>query len=134
MEADIDQDPDITGQRYRVITARGELDIVTAADLSFDLDGWGLGEGVQRLIVDLCQVTFMDASALGLLCTALARAERDGGWVRLVYTQHRIARLLAAARLDAHFPRHADLADALVGRTSPAPVKPPQASPAPSTV
>jgi anti-anti-sigma factor len=126
VEADIDQDPDpdAAGQRYRIVTVRGDLGLATTAVLRFDLNGWGPGEGVQRLIVDLCQVTFLDASAVAVLRSAHARAERGGGWVRLVYTQQRIARLLADARLDTRFPCHADFADALAGRTSPPPGTP----------
>jgi anti-sigma B factor antagonist len=116
---DTDTDPDAAGQHYRVVTASGDLDLATTALLRFDLGGWDPGEGVQHLIVDLGQVAFLDASALGVLCTAAARAELGGGWLRLVYTQHRIALLLDAAHLDARFPRHANLADARAGRTSP---------------
>jgi anti-anti-sigma factor len=115
------QDPAAAGERYRIITVRGELDHATTALLSFDLNGWEPGEGVLRMVVDLGQITFLDGSALRVLCAAHTRAERDGGWLRLVYAQQRIARLLSATSLDIRFPRHATVADASAGRTSPPP-------------
>jgi len=116
-----DKQPDISAGRYRVVTTRGELDPATAAVLRFDLDGWGSQEGVQHLVVDLAEVTSMDTSALRILCTAHSRADREGGWLRLVYSGHRIGTLLAAAHLDTRFPHYASVTDALAGRTSPPP-------------
>lgn len=116
----------VVGPGHRVITAYGELDLVAAAGLRFDLLGWSVradgaavdprGAGEWRLVVDLLQVTFMDCSPLGVLCAARARAERGGGWLRLVYTQDSITRLLKATGLQRRFPRHATVADALADR------------------
>ena len=81
-----DKQPDISAGRYRVVTTRGELGPATAAVLRFDLDGWGSRYGVQHVVVDLAKVTLMDTSALRILCTAHGRADREGGWLRLVYS------------------------------------------------
>lgn len=109
--------------RHRVVTAYGELDLVTAEDLRFELRGRGVrgGGGAmdaagRGLVVDLLEVTFMDCVPLGVLCSARARAERGGGWLRLVYSQDRIVRLLTATGLRGQFPRHASVADALANR------------------
>ena len=72
-------------------------------------------------VVDLAKVTFMDTLALRILCTAHGRADREGGWLRLVYSGHRIGTLLAATRLDTRFPHYPTVTDALAGRTSPPP-------------
>ncbi|WP_405016199.1 STAS domain-containing protein [Kitasatospora sp. NBC_00070] len=116
------QGPDAAGERYRIVTARGEFSLATTAVLRFDLNGWGPAEGTQRLIVDLGQLTNPDTSVLGVLSTAQARAERGGGWLRLVYTQPHVAQLLNLASLDIRLPCHATLADAIAGRTSAPPV------------
>jgi anti-anti-sigma factor len=117
-----DQHPDSSAGRYRVVTTRGELGPATAAVLRFDLDGWGSRDGVQHVVVDLAKVTLMDTSALRILCTAHGRADREGGWLRLVYSSHGIGALLAATHLDARFPHYATVTDALAGRTSPPPL------------
>lgn len=111
------------GADHRVVTAYGELDLVTVVDLRSELLGCGnhadsgvLGAVGWCLVVDLLQVTFMDCSPLGVLCSARAQAERGGGWLRLVYTQDQIIRLLTATGLHRRFPRHASVADALADR------------------
>jgi anti-sigma B factor antagonist len=111
----------VTGPGHRVVSAYGELDLVTAEGLRFDLCGGGVLGGAtgaegSGLVVDLLEVTFMDCAPLGVLCTARARAERGGGWLRLVYTQDRITRLLKATGLGSQFPRHATVHDALANR------------------
>ncbi|MEY9838472.1 STAS domain-containing protein [Streptacidiphilus sp. EB103A] len=108
--------------RHRVVTASGELDLVTAEDLRFDLlggiraGGGAMGAAGRGLVVDLLEVTFMDCAPLGVLCSARARAEHSGGWLRLVYAQDRITRLLTVTGLRGQFPRHATVADALANR------------------
>ena len=110
------------GPGHRVVTAYGELDLDTAQELRLDLLGCDAHGGRQVLgavgwclVVDLLQVTFMDCSPLGVLCSARGRAERGGGWLRLVYTQDKVTRLLTATGTRARFPRHATVADALAG-------------------
>jgi anti-sigma B factor antagonist len=101
----------------------GELDLVTVAALRSDLLGCGiradqrvLGAVGRCLVVDLLAVTFMDCSPLGVLCTARSRAELGGGWLRLVYIQDQVVRLLAATGTDRRFPRYATVAEALADR------------------
>lgn len=118
MDTDIDRGPDAPGQNYRIVTARGGLGLATTALLRFDLDGWGPGEGIQRLIVDLAQVTSLDAAALGVLSAAHVRAEQGGGWLRLVHIRRPVVLLLRAAALDTRFPCYATVADARAGRVS----------------
>ncbi|MHA6759721.1 STAS domain-containing protein [Streptacidiphilus sp. PAMC 29251] len=94
----VDADDDTTAvQRYRLVSARGELDLATTALLRLDLDRWQACDGVRRQIVDLGQATFLDAPALRVLCAAHALADLDGGWLRLVYTHRSIASLLETA-------------------------------------
>ena len=99
----------------QVVTARGELDLATAWAFGIDLRGRPGRTGNAFLVVDLNLVTFMDCAALRELCGAARRREALGGWVRLVYGQPTIHRLLTAAHLSGPFPRHATVADARCG-------------------
>ncbi len=121
MVAKPEQMPDAAAHRYRVVTPYGELGTATTAVLRLDLNRWSSREGVQRLIVDLSAVTFMDSSALRILCTAHGRADHEGGWLRLVYTLPQIGTLLTATHLTVRFPCHATVADARAGHSSPTP-------------
>jgi anti-anti-sigma factor len=65
-----------------VVWVRGEVDIATASNL-----GGALADGQARvrsdgvyapLVVDLCDVTFMGATGLGVLASALAHARHCG--------------------------------------------------------
>jgi anti-anti-sigma factor len=97
---------------FRVVRARGELDLVTAWDFGLDLLGVQGRAGNGFLVVDLDLVTFMDCSALRELCGARRQNTAAGGWTRLVYDQPQIHRLLTATRLSSRFPRYASVSDA----------------------
>ncbi|MEY9964156.1 anti-sigma B factor antagonist [Streptacidiphilus sp. MAP12-16] len=103
----------------RTVRAQGELDLVSAPSFRSTLHGGASFTPAARVVVDLSDVTFMDVSPLRELCIATNRFEQQGGWVRLVYTDPTVARLLRATRLADRFPRYATIADARAGRTSP---------------
>ncbi|KUJ40372.1 hypothetical protein ADK46_09890 [Streptomyces rimosus subsp. rimosus] len=99
----------------RTVRPTGELDLSTAPALRDLLRGNDAAPAA-RLIADLTAVTFMDTSALTELETALARSEAVGGWLRLVYHQPAIGRLLRLTGLTRRFPRYATVQDACTGR------------------
>lgn len=61
-----------------VVTVAGEIDPHTAAPLTEALDGLAGTDDLQRVVLDLSGVTFVDSSGLRVLLTARERfAERD---------------------------------------------------------
>ncbi|MEV7969088.1 STAS domain-containing protein [Sphaerisporangium sp. NPDC088356] len=57
-----------------------------------------------RLVLDLSEVTFMDASGLGALMAARRRSLLLGGGVRLVAPSSPVRRVLEASGLRSRFP------------------------------
>jgi len=88
-----------------VVKVYGEVDLATAPALDRHLAAT-IGTACPDVVVDLGEVSFMDASGLGVLVRADNRARRNGGRVRLAGLSRHLCRLLRAAQLDGHFPRH----------------------------
>lgn len=87
-----------------VIAARGEIDVTTAPILSRSMQAAVEGDA-ERVVVDLCDVSFMDSSGLYVLLNALRRLTRQG------------RRLSISCREDGPVHRVLSLAD-LVGTFS----------------
>jgi anti-sigma B factor antagonist len=85
-----------------VVTARGEIDVASAASLrSALMDGL---DRSQRVIVDLSDVTFLDCAGLSALTAGLRAARRSGGALRLViHGGQAVSRLLTLTGLDQLF-------------------------------
>lgn len=95
-----------------VVSLAGELD---AADpgWSVELES-AIDLGAREIVVDLLNVTFADSSVI----RALVRAHRrtaDEGWVRLVYTQHVIRRVIDICGLTEVLPQFPTVEAALRG-------------------
>jgi anti-sigma B factor antagonist len=88
-----------------VIILEGEVDIYTAPRFKESmlelLDG-----GVQKLVVDLSGVTFIDSTALGVLIGGLRRLRDGGGEMTLVVTTSSVERVLTITGLDKVFSIH----------------------------
>lgn len=85
------------------VVATGALGALTIHQLRACLDDL-LGEGCRMLVVDLNALTFVDASALGLLVRTRARLVEAGGELRLLYRDNpHLVSLLRLTRLDAVF-------------------------------
>ncbi|MER5564257.1 MULTISPECIES: anti-sigma factor antagonist [unclassified Streptomyces] len=105
-------------QGYRVIRATGELDILTTPLLAGKLAEAQRGNRIPYLVADLTDVTFMDCTALGPLCTTRARCLDRTGWLRLVYSGRAVGLLLRAVDLTGAFPRYATVDAARQGVAS----------------
>lgn len=89
-----------------VVQLSGELDVATAPPLRARISAL-MQTGNCRLVLDLEELTFLDASGLNVLMRAKALAVRDGGWVRLVHLRPQARRVLHLTRLTqvlAEFP------------------------------
>jgi anti-sigma B factor antagonist len=95
-----------------VATVSGELDLHREADLRRRL--WPLADsGSTTVIVDLCDVPFLDSTALGVLTGLAARLrERDGRLV-IVSDDPRLRRLLDLTGLHAVLGVETSLAKAV---------------------
>ncbi|MFH8345248.1 anti-sigma factor antagonist [Streptomyces sp. NPDC018045] len=85
-----------------VIALRGELDLALALALQPTL-GEALPPRPGTVIVNLCQVTFMDCSGLALLCRLRERVTGRGGRLLLLRPRPVVRRLLRLAPLDERF-------------------------------
>jgi len=79
----------------------GDIDIVTAPAVRDALAG-ALSQAVTGILVDLGEVTFLDAAGLGVLASAYRRAGHLPGGLRLVAVPARVLRLLTLTGLDRH--------------------------------
>ena len=90
----------IPGGRVAVALS-GEIDIVTVPAVRDVLAG-AVRQAVTGVIVDLGEVTFLDAAGLGVLAGAAGRARHLPGGLRLVAVPARVLRLLTLTGLDRH--------------------------------
>ena len=85
-----------------IIALTGEVDIYTAPRFKESmlelLDG-----GVDKLVVDLSAVTFIDSTALGVLIGGLRRQRDAGGHMALVVATPAVERVLTITGLDRVF-------------------------------
>ncbi len=81
----------------------GELDLASAPPLREQLLGV-LRPGSSRLVLDLSQVSFCDASGLAVLIGTGRRARLLGGFLRLAAVSPQAARVLSITGLDRHLP------------------------------
>jgi anti-sigma B factor antagonist len=82
--------------------ANGELDIFSAYDVATSLRE-AVVLGCSRIVIDVSGVSFVDASALGVLARAHASVISDGGTMEFVAADPRFQRLCCLARLDVVF-------------------------------
>ena len=97
---------------YTVVWAHGEIDVATAPALMHEL-AVALRAQQCRVIVDLTQVTFMDASGLDALAIARRRADVRDGEVRLVGACGIVRKVLRITGLEQIFPVHATLEESI---------------------
>ena len=100
------------GDGSGIVLLSGEVDIYTAPrfrECMLEL----IDAGVDRLIIDLSGVTFIDSTALGVLIGGVRRVHSAGGSMALVVTTRAVSRVLSITGLDRVFTIHATRAAAL---------------------
>ncbi|MFH8405694.1 STAS domain-containing protein [Streptomyces sp. NPDC018019] len=85
-----------------VLALQGELDLAMALSLQPAI-GEALPPKPGTVVVNLCQVTFMDCSGLALLCRLRERVTDRGGRLVLLSPRPVVRRLLRLAPLDERF-------------------------------
>lgn len=94
-----------------VLTVRGELDLYSREWLDK-----AAVAAAPRLVVDLCDVSFIDSAGIHALMDLRRHATDGGGWLRLVYRRgQQIDRVLAILGLTDLFVPYDDVAAALAG-------------------
>lgn len=87
---------------WTVVTARGEIDMATVADLEKALDE-ALGTSPD-VVLDLAGVGFMDSTGLKAILAAEQRLAERGGRLALVVVDGPVRRLLQVTALEGQFP------------------------------
>ena len=97
-----------------VVSVRGELDLATGPEFERALGA--LPEaGVESVIVDLTDCSFMDSTGLHLLTRAQERLGDAGGQLAVVSANRSVLRLFQLTELDEVFAIYPSRADALNG-------------------
>lgn len=99
---------------WTVVAVAGEVDVATAPRLRKEALAV-LGEGHERVVLDLEAVDFLDSTGLGVLIGVLRRINATGGELRLVCSTPRILDLFALTGLDRVF----DLRPSVAAATGP---------------
>ena len=89
-----------------IITVTGEIDIATVAGLRDRL--FTLADTSRSVIIDLDQVSFIDAAGLGALVGAARRADIHGASLQVVCGQPQTRELFRLAGLDPPAPPRPD--------------------------
>jgi anti-sigma B factor antagonist len=82
-----------------VLVATGEIDRDSRESLR-QVAEQAIGEGHDRLVLDLAKVTFCDSSGLSLLVDLHREAEAHGGWLRLAAAHPVLRDMLQITHLD----------------------------------
>jgi anti-sigma B factor antagonist len=81
------------------VTIRGELDLATSPRLEAELEQLG-GHGVERAVIDLRELVFLDSTGLEAIVKFHRRASADGVDVAVVRGPRAVERLFAVMQLD----------------------------------
>jgi anti-sigma B factor antagonist len=91
----------------RVVVPRREIDCVTAPTLAAALDS-AIEEGTSKVVVDLCDVTFMDSSGAHVLLDAAERLALLDRPFSVICVRGAISRLLEILNLTERFALHTE--------------------------
>jgi anti-sigma B factor antagonist len=95
-----------------VLEAHGHIDLTTRLKLSTALnDAVTMGDG--PVVIDLCEVGFVDSTGIGVLLNALRRLTRQGRMLSVVCPPGPVRRVFEITGLDGTFSLHDELASAL---------------------
>lgn len=93
-----------------VITPRGEIDLVSQADLKKVINELVV-DGHVDLVVDLGETTFLDSTALGALIGARRLTHTFKGSFVLICAEERLLKLFRITSLDKFFAIHESTAE-----------------------
>jgi anti-anti-sigma factor len=82
-----------------VVAPRGPIDVSRALELRDVLAG-AVGEPGRRVLVDLCEVTLVDSSGVGILVTAHRQAEAAGATFALAGAVGPVGRVFELTRTN----------------------------------
>ena len=97
---------------HLVVTLRGELDAVDAADAETALAAATAGN--PRVVVDLAGLEFIDCCGLGVLIRVRAQVRQAGGDLLLAAPGQQVRRILALTRMTGVFSVHASVDEAVL--------------------
>jgi anti-anti-sigma factor len=97
---------------YNIVTISGEMDIASVPVLREQLLGL-LRPHASRVVIDLSEVTFCDASGLAMLVGASRRAGQLDGVLRLAAPTPLVATVLRLTGLDSRFEVFATVPEAI---------------------
>ena len=89
-------------ERVAVVTLEGEIDIYSAPRFKEVLIE-AIDHGARHIIVDLCKVTFIDSTALGVLVSGAKRVRPSAGTLDIVCTDSNIIRIFEITGLNRIF-------------------------------
>ena len=101
-------------ERTHVVAVAGEIDLFTAPEFKQRLMA-PIVSGVDRIVVDLTDTTFIDSSSLGVLIAAHRRLKVRGGRLVVASDNDAIVKTLRITGLDGVFPLVPSVAEALEG-------------------
>jgi anti-sigma B factor antagonist len=91
----------------RVVVPKREIDFLTAPTLQAELER-AIAEGDSKVVVDLCDVSFMDSSGAHALLEASKRLRALDRGFSVICVRGSISRLLEILGLGDSFAVHAD--------------------------
>ncbi len=91
----------------KVISPQGILDGTQAKEFRKEVDQ-SLKEGSKIILVDFCDVTFMDSSGLGALVLALKAIRSNGSKIMLCSINEQVTMLFELTSMDKVFKIFAD--------------------------
>ena len=97
-----------------VVSVRGEVDLATGPEFGRALDAVP-EDGVESVIVDLTDCSFMDSTGLHLLTRTQRRFDSAGGRVAVVSANRSVLRVFGLTGLDEVFEIYASRTAALNG-------------------
>jgi anti-sigma B factor antagonist len=95
-----------------VISLSGEVDLYTAPEFKQKLLEV-IGQGGNKVVVDLSNTTFIDSTTLGVLVGGVKRLRPNGGQLTLVCDDRNITKIFEITGLDKVFPIYASRAEAM---------------------
>jgi anti-anti-sigma factor len=93
-----------TADGHALVSARGELDIATAAQAHAYLRAVLESEKKGKVTLSLAELTFCDAAGLGVLARVAGYARRTGRSLRLTGPRPGLVRIMRITGMDAAFP------------------------------